>query len=47
MTESQLSELRPMRVLLQEVRGLSGTLASHRWAQLESRIGEALRRGGP
>jgi hypothetical protein len=42
MAESQLSELQNMRVLLEEVRGLSRNLAYHRRARLESRIGEAL-----
>jgi hypothetical protein len=42
MTESQLSELQKMRVLLEEARELSRNLAYHRRARLESRIGEAL-----
>ena len=42
MAESQLSELQNMRVLLEEARGLSRSLAYHRRARLESRIGEAL-----
>ena len=42
MSESQLSELQNMRVLLEEARGLSRNLAYHRRARLESRIGEAL-----
>jgi hypothetical protein len=42
MAESQLSELQNMRVLLEEARGLSRTLAYHRRARLERRIGEAL-----
>jgi hypothetical protein len=42
MAESQLSELQNMRVLLEEARGLSRTLAYHRRARLEDRIGEAL-----
>jgi hypothetical protein len=42
MAESQLSELQNMRVLLEEARALSTSLAYHRRARLESRIGEAL-----
>ena len=42
MSESQLSELQNMRVLLEEARGLSRNLAYHRRARLEARIGEAL-----
>ena len=42
MAESQLSELRNMRVLLEEARGLSRNLAYHRRARLEARIGEVL-----
>jgi len=42
MTDSQMSELQNMRVLLEEARGLSRNLAYHRRARLESRIGEAL-----
>jgi hypothetical protein len=42
MTESQLSELQNMRVLLEEARVLSRNLAHHRRARLEGRIGEAL-----
>jgi hypothetical protein len=42
MGESQLSELRNTRVLLEEARGLSRNLAYHRRARLEARIGEAL-----
>ena len=42
MAESQLSELQNMRVLLEEARGLSRTLAYHRRARLEDRLGEAL-----
>jgi hypothetical protein len=42
MAESQLSELQNMRVLLEEARGLSRNLASHRRSRLESRIGDAL-----
>jgi hypothetical protein len=42
MAESQLSELQNMRVLLEEARGLSRSLAYHRRVRLESTIGEAL-----
>jgi hypothetical protein len=42
MAESQLWELQNMRVLLEEARGLSRTLAFHRRARLESTIGGAL-----
>jgi hypothetical protein len=42
MAESQLSELQNMRVLLEEARGLSRTLAYHRRAQLEAKLGDAL-----
>ena len=42
MADSQLSELQNMRVLLEEAKGLSRTLAYHRRVRLESRIGEAL-----
>ena len=42
MAESQLSELQNMRVLLEEARGLSRTLAYHRRARLEARLGDAL-----
>jgi hypothetical protein len=42
MGESQLSELRNARVLLEEARGLSRNLAYHRRARLEAKIGEAL-----
>ncbi len=42
MAESQLSELQNMRVLLDDARGLSRTLAYHRRARLEVRLGEAL-----
>jgi hypothetical protein len=42
MTESQLSELQNMRVLLEEARRLSRNLAYHRRTRLESRIGVAL-----
>jgi hypothetical protein len=40
--ESQLSELRNMRVLLEEARLLTHNLAYHRRARLETVIGEAL-----
>jgi hypothetical protein len=40
--ESQLSELRNMRVLLEEARLLTRDLAYHRRARLEGVIGEAL-----
>jgi hypothetical protein len=42
MSDSQLSELQNMRVLLEEARALSRNLAYHRRALLEGRIGEAL-----
>jgi hypothetical protein len=42
MAESQLSELRNMRVLLEETRLLTRHLAYHRRARLESVIGQAL-----
>ena len=42
MAESQLSELQNMRVLLEEARGLSRTLAYHRRARLEDKLGDAL-----
>jgi hypothetical protein len=42
MAESQLSELRNMRVLLEEARGLAHNLAYHRRARLETTIGQAL-----
>ena len=42
MAESQLSELRNMRVLLEEARGLARNLAYHRRARLETTIGQAL-----
>jgi hypothetical protein len=41
-TESQLSELRNMRVLLEDARALARDLAYHRRARLEARIGAAL-----
>ena len=40
--ESQLSELRNMRVLLEEARVQARTLAYHRWARLEDVLGQAL-----
>ena len=42
MTESQLTELRNMRVLLEEARTLARDLAYHRRARLEASIGQAL-----
>jgi hypothetical protein len=42
MAESQLSELRNMRVLLEEARVLARNLAYHRRARLETDIGRAL-----
>jgi hypothetical protein len=42
MAESQISELRNMRVLLEEARQLARNLAYHRRARLESAIGQAL-----
>ncbi len=42
MAESQLSELRNMRVLLEEARALASDLAYHRRARLEVAIGRAL-----
>ncbi len=42
MAESQLSELRNMRVLLEEARGLARDLAYHRRANLEDVLGRAL-----
>jgi hypothetical protein len=42
MAESQLSELRNMRVLLEEARTLARDLAYHRRATLEASIGQAL-----
>ena len=41
-TESQLTELRNMRVLLEEARNLARDLAYHRRARLEAAIGQAL-----
>jgi hypothetical protein len=40
--ESQLDELRSMRVLLEEARLLARNLAYHRRARLEAAIGQAL-----
>jgi hypothetical protein len=40
--ESQLTELRNMRVLLEEARALARNLAYHRRARLETSIGQAL-----
>jgi hypothetical protein len=42
MTESQLSELQNMRVLLEEAMGLSRNLAYHRRARLEAKLGDTL-----
>jgi hypothetical protein len=42
MSESQLSELRNMRVLLEEARLLARDLAYHRRARLEAVLGRAL-----
>jgi hypothetical protein len=42
MAESQLSELRNMRVLLEEARLRARNLAYHRRAQLEAVLGQAL-----
>ena len=42
MTESQLSELQNMRVLLEEARGLSRNLSYHRRAILEAKLGDVL-----
>jgi hypothetical protein len=42
MAESQLTELRNMRVLLEEARTLARNLAYHRRARLEAAIGLAL-----
>jgi hypothetical protein len=42
MAESQLVELRNMRVLLEEARVLARNLAYHRRARLETAIGQAL-----
>ena len=45
MAESQLSELRNMRVLLEEARALARDLAYHRRSRLEDAIGRALDEG--
>ena len=45
MAESQLSELRNMRVLLEEARMLARNLAYHRRARLEDVLGRALDEG--
>ncbi len=42
MAESQLSELRNMRVLLEEARVLARNLAYHRRARLEDELGRVL-----
>ena len=42
MAESQLAELRNMRVLLEEARMLARDLAYHRRARLEEVLGRAL-----
>ena len=42
MAESQLSELRNMRVLLEEARLRASILAYHRRARLEEVLGQAL-----
>jgi hypothetical protein len=42
MADSQLSELQNIRVLLEEARSLSRTLAYHRRVRLEGALGEAL-----
>ena len=42
MAESQLSELRNMRVMLEEARLLARGLAYHRRARLEAAVGRAL-----
>ena len=42
MAESQLTELRNMRVLLEETRVLTRDLAYHRRARLEDVLGRAL-----
>lgn len=42
MAETQLSELRNMRVLLEEARGLARNLAYHRRATLETNILQVL-----
>ncbi len=42
MAESQIDELRNMRLLLEEARSLARNLAYHRRAALESTIGQTL-----
>jgi hypothetical protein len=42
MAESQLAEVRNMRVLLEEARVLARNLAYHRRARLEAVLGQAL-----
>ena len=42
MAESQLAQLRNMRVLLEEARVLARDLAYHRRARLEAVLGQAL-----
>jgi hypothetical protein len=42
LTESQLSELQNMRVLLEEARVLARNLAYHRRASVEATLGETL-----
>ena len=42
LADSQLSELRNMRVLLEEARVLAGNLAYHRRARLEEELGRVL-----
>ena len=42
MAETQLSELRNMRVLLEEARGLARNLAYHRRARLETNLVQVL-----
>lgn len=41
-SDSQLTDLRNMRVLLQEARGLARDLAYHRRVQLEDFLGRAI-----
>jgi hypothetical protein len=42
LTESQLTELRNMRVLLEEARALARNLAYHRRVSIEAKLGDAL-----
>ena len=42
MAESQIADLRNMRVLLEEARGLARNLAYHRRAALEAKLGQTL-----